>query len=101
MLATLFEFDDMPADFPAGLHLHRVHRPQGTLAALRDQLAQRGEQGLRQAGLIVHAGLLHATVTWPFISRGRSQSRSFPSSAFSFSRLITSFAMLSIIEEYF
>jgi hypothetical protein len=29
----------MPPHFPAGLHLHHVHSPQGTLAALRDQLA--------------------------------------------------------------
>src|SRR5437868_11095718 len=42
--ALLLEFNDMPADVPAGLHLQRIHRPQRLLAGLADQLAETAEQ---------------------------------------------------------
>ena len=46
-LPTLLEFNDMPADFPAGLHLNRIHRTHGLLPGLADQLSQFGEQRLQ------------------------------------------------------
>ncbi|WAJ40132.1 hypothetical protein OU800_17450 [Pseudomonas sp. GOM7] len=43
----MLELDDMSADFPAGLHLNRIHGPHCLLPRLANQLGQFGEQGLQ------------------------------------------------------
>lgn len=45
--STLLELHDMPADFPTGLYLHRIHGAQGLMASLLNQLAQGAEQGAK------------------------------------------------------
>jgi hypothetical protein len=36
----LFKLHDVPANFPASLHLNRIHGPQYLLARLLNQLTQ-------------------------------------------------------------
>ena len=69
-LASLLEFDEVPTQLPAGLHLHHVHRLHGALVGLLDDLAQAGQQvgetsigrwGLR--GGVVHAASRRSI--WP------------------------------------
>ena len=43
-LASLLEFDDVPTQLPAGLHLNHVHRLHGALAGLQNDMAQAGQQ---------------------------------------------------------